>query len=833
MAGTKGGCRRPRDATLQRLVGRGISAVELCLFAAGLYCLLCAVPPQAWDRGLGDATAGAEELGLGWVRHELWSTRRMTDETDADNGTDAGDDNSTNATTTLDAMAATGGKKNSKDDDAAILGAMFLYWVVMASAYLTAFTIFRHLFPEIVTFYTTNMAGKNRVPVSVPPSIFGWVKPTASISRLKDLWKIIGLDQTMALQFPDLCLKICLYVAAPMIFITVPVNYFVDEGSDDLDFLSQLGTANLGQSDSYLWWAHAGIVWIVVAIVCRLISDAEVAFVEKRFAWMKALPEPRATTLMVENIPAEYQSDAKLLEIFAETLSEDEVKSAHTVKVVRTLKKLVAKSDGLANKRKKATFKNKQEEGGERELVMETRTGESRDAETYFGEEERKLDEQIQAERQKVLREAERVGGVNTSTGFVTFRSQSSVAAAYSARVTKRTDEFVMSFPPDPEHVHYDNLCKDPDRQEFYTFLGYGAIFFIFFFFLFVITSIVTFSGWLQTLDELAWAKGILQAVAGPLVYQTVVGFLPTIFRLIFETFWVCPSEPYVQGLLYRWYFWFLYVFVLFMSVIGSNPILTAQALAKAPESIPTVIADKLPNVSNFYVSLIILQVSTHLLNMVRHVPLMKYLGFRAVYGKKDGKKMAEPEDQDYYGVGSRSARWINTMMIGIVYCQIQPILLVYAAVHFLVCKFVYGHLIVFAETRKSDIGGGIFQDQLYHLHLGLATYIVLMTGYLMNRSVTRYIADVPISPAIISFLSLFYLVRSARKMSNVDCEVLPRREVPKEAQLRNRDDTVSYIQPELLDVRMKRTDDDGDWASASEDSDEDGEDDDTGGDSP
>lgn len=269
------------------------------------------------------------------------------------------------------------------------------------------------------------------------------------------------------------------------------------------------------------------------------------------------------------------------------------------------------------------------------------------------------------------------------------------------------------------------------------------------------------------------------------------------------------------------------------MSVIGSNPILTAQALAKAPESIPTVIADKLPNVSNFYVSLIILQVSTHLLNMVRHVPLMKYLGFRAVYGKKDGKKMAEPEDQDYYGVGSRSARWINTMMIGIVYCQIQPILLVYAAVHFLVCKFVYGHLIVFAETRKSDIGGGIFQDQLYHLHLGLATYIVLMTGYLMNRSVTRYIADVPISPAIISFLSLFYLVRSARKMSNVDCEVLPRREVPKEAQLRNRDDTVSYIQPELLDVRMKRTDDDGDWASASEDSDEDGEDDDTGGDSP
>lgn len=209
---------------------------------------------------------------------------------------------------------------------------------------------------------------------------------------------------------------------------------------------------------------------------------------------------------------------------------------------------------------------------------------------------------------------------------------------------------------------------------------------------------------------------------------------------------------------------------------------------------------------------------------------LIKYLVCRSRYTKKDAKKMAEPEDQDFYGVGSRSARWINTMLLGLVYCQIQPLLLVFTAVHFLVCKFVYGHVIVFAEDRKSDVGGAIFQDQLWHMHLGLFTYIILMTGYLMDRS--HYIyplgGSVPVSPCIISFLSVIYLVRSARKMGYIDCEVLPRREVPKEAQLHKHDATKSYIQPELLE--KKPAEDEDDWGASSDDFEESEDDDADGG---
>jgi hypothetical protein len=176
-------------------------------------------------------------------------------------------------------MAATGGKVNSKDDDGAILNAIILYWCGMSTAYLVAFLIVRLYFPVVATFYTTSWAGNKKVPVDVPQTIFGWVKPTATISKMKDLWKIIGLDLAMALEFPELCLKISLWVAGPMILITCPINFFIDQGGEDLDFLSSLGTANLGQSESPIWWAHAVIVWIVVIVICKLLSDAEASFV--------------------------------------------------------------------------------------------------------------------------------------------------------------------------------------------------------------------------------------------------------------------------------------------------------------------------------------------------------------------------------------------------------------------------------------------------------------------------------------------------------------------------------------------------------------------------
>ena len=97
---------------------------------------------------------------------------------------------------------------------------------------------------------------------------------------------------------------------------------------------------------------------------------------------------------------------------------------------------------------------------------------------------------------------------------------------------------------------------------------------------------------------------------------------------------------------------------------------------------------------------------ATHAQGLMRHVMLVKFLSFKRIMPDDDALKMAEPEDQDYYGIGSRSARFTINMVPGIVYgTRCSPInFLCWANFYF--CLLFYGYLIPFAETKEPDLGG-------------------------------------------------------------------------------------------------------------------------------
>merc|ERR1719329_1149503 len=67
---------------------------------------------------------------------------------------------------------------------------------------------------------------------------------------------------------------------------------------------------------------------------------------------------------------------------------------------------------------------------------------------------------------------------------------------------------------------------------------------------------------------------------------------------------------------------------------------------------------------------------------------------------------LAEPEDQDYYGMGSRSARFTIMLVIAIVFCTLSPLMTVLALINSGLCRLFYGYLFNYAETVKSDLGG-------------------------------------------------------------------------------------------------------------------------------
>merc|ERR1719356_544195 len=91
--------------------------------------------------------------------------------------------------------------------------------------------------------------------------------------------------------------------------------YLYYGGLESEDLLTRLSLNNVKQ-DSYIYGLVALLVWVVVIAVHRMIWAAQEKFIPRRIAWLKAMPEPRATTLLVQDIPRQYCTDTGLQEYY-------------------------------------------------------------------------------------------------------------------------------------------------------------------------------------------------------------------------------------------------------------------------------------------------------------------------------------------------------------------------------------------------------------------------------------------------------------------------------------------------------------------------------------
>merc|ERR1719436_889878 len=101
---------------------------------------------------------------------------------------------------------------------------------------------------------------------------------------------------------------------------------------------------------------------------------------------------------------------------------------------------------------------------------------------------------------------------------------------------------------------------------------------------------------------------------------------------------------------------------------------------------------------------------------LTRYIPLTKFKFFCQIFEEEEAKKMAEPEDQDYYGIGSRSAQWVTLALIGVIYGTMSPPVTVLSFLTFALMRLFYGYLLVFAETKKPDLGGVSWVTALNHV---------------------------------------------------------------------------------------------------------------------
>jgi hypothetical protein len=335
------------------------------------------------------------------------------------------------------------------------------------------------------------------------------------------------------------------------------------------------------------------------------------------------------------------------------------------------------------------------------------------------------------------------------------------------------------------------DLTSDPTVQAARDVIGYALVVGLYFAYMPLVIGIANIAqavnmGPLQS----AW-----EGLAPTMGLQLMVAFLPTILLLIFRSFFILKADAWSQTRLQSWYFWFQIVFVLLVTAIGSSVVEFTTTLFTDPFAIFSLLADTMPHATHFYMNFLVLQWTTHFMNLLRYVPLSKFLGFRQLFEEEEARAMSEPEDQDYYGLGSRSARFAINMCIGIVYSTLSPTVALLAAANFASCRIVYGYLINFAETKKPDLGGVFWVRSLQHVFIGNVIYCILMTGVLFGRAPT-------LIPGLIVTPSTFYVLWSLERFNRAfSWEKLPFERVVepdgKEA-LKKGVMTGTYKQPEM-----------------------------------
>jgi len=209
------------------------------------------------------------------------------------------------------------------------------------------------------------------------------------------------------------------------------------------------------------------------------------------------------------------------------------------------------------------------------------------------------------------------------------------------------------------------------------------------------------------------------------------------------------------------------------------------------------VLATTLPYATSFYLNYIVVLTGLGSCHLLRGAQLAKYFLWRAL-GKhpEEAAELCEPEDQDFYGIGSRSARWTIQMCIGIVFGTLSPPVSVLTFLNFAVVRVVYGYLIPFAETKKPDLGGVFWVSQLKHLFVGNIIYCILMIGVLAKRAAN-------LGPMIIAAPSLGYVIWSMQRFTTqFNWEKLPFEELmlDKVSDVKTpRESLGTYVQPELM----------------------------------
>jgi len=695
------------------------------------------------------------------------------------------------------------GLKTNSWQDVETLRTSLIFNVALILTYIGAFALLQHFQP--IVYLSNSQQGR------APPARESYYGCRLSLDQIQDY---AGLDGALLVEFCHLGMRITVCLGIPLAIVCLPAYFWLgkhpSEHSDQWcdktvhhtprSSLDLYSIASL-RCNRPMRWVLAFFVWLVVFAVQRLLWDAQKRFVQMRIAWLQQRPKPQSSTILVSNIPPRYRSDKKLKDYFQKLFPDGTIERVYIVKHLENLMYLFRDFDEAEQKLHEAHYEWLQhdQDPEKRPRLTLTTEGEPVDSIEHFTRLVEHLTRLIEQERTQIhnadVFTQESLCG---ASGFVTFKASRDAEMALRLRLEPEGHLFTMQYAPAPRDVAYGDLLTTPWSRQVSHMVGYLLIFTVFILFFPLIglaSSIVN----LENLENVSFIKQIMtnssflqaffEGIFATLLITLFMGILPTTLSFIIDKTFTFSSSAESQLYLQEWYFWFQVIFVLLVTAIGTSLWQRFNDILSSPKGLLFDLAGNLPNTSTFYMDYVILQWSVSVLNVLRYQNLVKFLAWNTICDEDRAKQKSEPEDPDYYGVGSRSARLSLVLSIGLVFCLLSPLVLFFVFMFFLINKLVFSYLLVFAEVPKPDLGGKFWALQLRHVHLVLPIFVLVMSGCIWMEPYG--------GPGLLSLLSLSLWGYEYARWSDILWETLPFRAVVEGAESSHPSDEV-YVQEEL-----------------------------------
>jgi hypothetical protein len=619
-----------------------------------------------------------------------------------------------------------------------------------------------------------------------------------------------GLDKAMLIMFIEKCCRAFKWIAIPMFFITGPINCFFGGNAAGEDHESWFSLGNV-EFYSKLYWITGFACCYVAWCVCNFICiDGMKEFQTYRKIWLLQMDDRRSKTLMMTGIPEDKANETECKK-FWDQLTDNKVDYVYITKDVDlkyyevdpekpdpefselasspnnylTLHKMIAQREVTKVALDAAVHDDKPDlkEQCERDLAQ--------------------LEKDILLMRKWTNKNAATTDGTgyfNLTTGFITFKDRVTTESALKMNLGNHWQTWVMEKAPEPVDIIWSDFTEDPTAGGARAMLGYALTFGMMCIYMPLVVAIAN----VAEAINLGPFQMIWSSEAPSIGLTIMVDFLPTLLVLIFTNCFSVYDRSGQQMKLSVWYFWMNMLFVVMVTAIGTSFLSFVKTVANDPLKIFHLLATTMPNCTHYYMNYLGMQWYSMAMQLTRYIGVIKYRIFVRHHDEEEARDLSEPEDQDYYGIGSRTARFSTLVTIGIVFGTLSPPCMVLAWLTVLWIRTLFGYQFTFNETKKPDLGGAYAARAFHNVYCALHIYFVLMCGVL-------YVRGNDSGPCIISLCGWIYVFISQGKFTQLKWEYVEVDHLftPEAQGVKRRALHGKYQQPEMYDddvVGLKAT---------------------------